>query len=67
MTIATQADALLLVVEMSTVRRETLAEARRMLEACPARALGLVATERNRARGHDYLRNGHRRMNVADG
>jgi tyrosine-protein kinase len=67
MTIATQADALLLVVEMNTVRRETLTEARRMLDACPARALGLVATERNGARGHDYLRNGYRRMKVADG
>ena len=66
MTIATRTDALLLVVEINTARRETLAEVRRMLEASPARALGLVATGCNGARAHEYLRNGHRTKKVAD-
>jgi capsular exopolysaccharide synthesis family protein len=66
MSIATQTDALLLVVDVNTVRRETLAEARRMLEACPARALGLVATGWDGARTHEYRLNGYRRVKAAD-
>jgi capsular exopolysaccharide synthesis family protein len=64
MTIATQTDAVLLVVDVNTARRETLAEARRALEACPARALGLVATGWNGVGAHEYRRNGHRRAKV---
>ena len=62
MSIATQTDALLLVVDVNTVRRETLAEARRVLDSCPARALGLVATGWNGAGTHEYRRNGYRRV-----
>jgi hypothetical protein len=36
MTIATQTDAVLLVVDVNEVRRATLTEMRRVLEACPA-------------------------------
>jgi succinoglycan biosynthesis transport protein ExoP len=66
MTIATQTDAVLLVVDVNTARRETLAEARRVLEACPARALGLVATGCNGAGTHEYRHNGYRRTKAPD-
>ena len=66
MTIATQTDAVLLVVDVNTARRETLAEARRVLEACPARTLGLVATGCNGAGNHEYRHNGYRRAKAAD-
>jgi Mrp family chromosome partitioning ATPase len=62
MSIATQTDALLLVVDVNTVRRETLAEARRVLEACPAQTLGLVANGCNGAGTHEYRHNGYRRV-----
>ena len=67
MTIATQTDAVLLVVDVNTARRETLAEARRVLEACPARTLGLVATGCNGAGNHEYRHNGYRRAKAPDG
>ena len=66
MSIATQTDALLLVVDANTVRRETLAEARRVLEACPAQTLGLVATGWDATGTHEYRRNGYRRVKAAD-
>jgi len=66
MSIATQTDALLLVVDVNTVHRDALAEARRVLDACPAQALGLVATGCNVAGKHEYRRNGYRRAKAAD-
>ena len=62
MTIATQTDALLLVVDVNAVRRATLAEMRRVLDACPALTLGLVATGCNGADHREYRRNGDRRQ-----
>lgn len=44
MTIAPEVDALVLVAGVDRVRRETLAEARRVLEACPTYTLGVIAT-----------------------
>jgi polysaccharide biosynthesis transport protein len=61
MTIATQTDALLLVVDVNAVRRATLTEMRRVLDACPALTLGLVATGCNGADLRGYRRNGDRR------
>ena len=66
MTIATQTDAVLLVVDVNEVRRATLTEMRRVLEACPAMTLGLVATGWNGADHRGYRRNGDRRQGVAD-
>ena len=47
MTIATRADALVLVAGLNQVRRASLAETRRVLEACPALKLGFIATGGN--------------------
>jgi capsular exopolysaccharide synthesis family protein len=44
MTVATQADALILVAAVNQVRRATVDETRRVLEACPTPKLGLIAT-----------------------
>ena len=44
MTIASHADALILVAEVDRVRRETLVETRRVLERCPTFTLGVIAT-----------------------
>ena len=66
MTIATQTDAVLLVVDVNDVRRATLTEMRRVLEACPAVTLGLVATGWNGGAHRGYRRNGDRRQGVAD-
>ena len=44
MTIASHADALILVAEVDRVRRETLVETRRVLERCPTFTLGAIAT-----------------------
>ncbi len=66
MTIATLTDAVLLVVDVNTARRDTLAEARRVLDACPAQALGLVATGCHSAGKHEYSRNGYRPAKAAD-
>jgi polysaccharide biosynthesis transport protein len=43
-TVATRADALILVAGVTQVRRATLAEARHVLEACPTVKLGFIAT-----------------------
>jgi capsular exopolysaccharide synthesis family protein len=43
-TIATRTDAVILVAGVNQVRRAALAEARRVLEACPALKLGFIAT-----------------------
>lgn len=56
MTVATRADAVILVAGVNQVHRATLDEARRVLEACPAAKLGVVATggkgwDRGRLRG----------------
>jgi capsular exopolysaccharide synthesis family protein len=44
MTVATHADALILVAGVNQVRRATLDETRRVLEACPTPKLGVIAT-----------------------
>jgi capsular exopolysaccharide synthesis family protein len=44
MTIASHADALILVARTDRVRREALVEARRVLERCPTFTLGVIAT-----------------------
>ena len=44
MTIASHADALILVAGLERVRREALVETRRMLERCPTFTLGVIAT-----------------------
>jgi Mrp family chromosome partitioning ATPase len=44
MTIATNADALILVAGVGRVRRESLVETRRVLERCPTFTLGVIAT-----------------------
>lgn len=44
MTVATHADALILVAGVNQVRRATLDETRRVLEACPTPVLGVIAT-----------------------
>jgi capsular exopolysaccharide synthesis family protein len=67
MSIATNADGLLLVVDVTTARRETLMDARRLLEACPALALGLVATGSNGVTHDGYRRNGNRRLRLGNG
>jgi Mrp family chromosome partitioning ATPase len=54
MTIATRADALILVAGLNQVRRATLAETRRVLEACPALKLGFIATGGNGGGGYGY-------------
>jgi capsular exopolysaccharide synthesis family protein len=56
MTVATRADAVILVAGVNQVHRATLDEARRVLEACPTAKLGVVATggkgwDRGRLRG----------------
>ena len=66
MTIATQTDAVLLVVDVNTVRRATLTEMRRVLDACPALTLGLVATGCNGANNHEYRHNGDRRQGATN-
>ncbi|HEY3764929.1 MAG TPA: polysaccharide biosynthesis tyrosine autokinase, partial [Gaiellales bacterium] len=54
MTIATRADAVVLIAELHEVRRASLAETRRMLDACPARKLGFIATGSNGASAYGY-------------
>ena len=44
MTIASHADALILVAGIDRVRREALVETRRVLERCPTFTLGVIAT-----------------------
>ena len=44
MTVATHADALILVAGVNQVRRATVDETRRVLEACPTPKLGVIAT-----------------------
>jgi polysaccharide biosynthesis transport protein len=63
MTIATRADALILVAGLNQVRRASLAETRRVLEACPALKLGFIATGSNGGGGYGYQypSAGHRR------
>jgi Mrp family chromosome partitioning ATPase len=62
MAIATAADAVVVVTELNEIRRVTLAEARRILEGCPARKLGFIATGSDGASrygyGYGYRRNG---------
>lgn len=54
MTIATRADALVLVAGLNQVRRASLAETRRVLEACPALKLGFIATGSNGSHPYRY-------------
>jgi capsular exopolysaccharide synthesis family protein len=54
MAIATRTDALILVAGLNQVRRASLAETRRMLEACPALKLGFIATGGNGSGGYGY-------------
>jgi capsular exopolysaccharide synthesis family protein len=58
MTIATRTDALILVTAVKQVRRSTLAETRRALEACPTPKLGFIATGTNGRIHLDGLRLG---------
>jgi capsular exopolysaccharide synthesis family protein len=44
MTIAKHTDAVILVARVNRVRRESLVETRHVLDACPARKLGVIAT-----------------------
>jgi capsular exopolysaccharide synthesis family protein len=62
MAIATSADAVVVVTELNEIRRVTLAEARRILQSCPARKLGFIATgsEGGSGYGYGYGANGHR-------
>ena len=62
MAIATSADAVVVVTELNEIRRVTLAETRRILEACPAQKLGFIATGSDRASGYSdaYRSNGHK-------
>ncbi len=60
MTIATRTDGLILVAGLNQVRRASLAETRRVLEACPALKLGVVATGSNGGGVYGYSRNGRR-------
>jgi capsular exopolysaccharide synthesis family protein len=52
MTIARHADAVILVTEVNHVHRPTVAEARRVLEVCPALVLGFIATNGTRDDGY---------------
>ncbi len=54
MAIATRADAVVVVTELNEIRRVTLTETRRILEGCPARKLGFIATGSNGASGYAY-------------
>jgi tyrosine-protein kinase len=54
MAIATAADAVVVVTELNEIRRVTLAEARRILEACPAQKLGFIATGSDGGPGYSY-------------
>ena len=58
MTIATRTDALILVAGVNQVRRATLAETRRVLEACPAFTLGFIATGSNGGGRYPYRKRG---------
>jgi tyrosine-protein kinase len=64
MTIATRTDAVVLVAGMHQVHKASLAEMRRVLDACPARKLGLIATGSDGGGaygyGRRYSRNGAR-------
>jgi capsular exopolysaccharide synthesis family protein len=64
MTVATRTDALILVAGVNQLRRTTLAETRRVLETCPARKLGFIATGSNSDGRYD--RNGKPPRRVAD-
>ena len=67
MTIATRADALILVAGLNQVRRASLAETRRVLEACPALKLGVIATGGNGGGRYRYeYPNAGRREEPAD-
>ncbi len=57
MAIATHADGLILVAGLNQVRKASLAETRRVLEACPAVKLGFIATGSSAGAGYGY-RNG---------
>jgi succinoglycan biosynthesis transport protein ExoP len=46
MVIAKHSDAVILVAQVNQLRRETLAETRRVLDACPALKLGVIAAAR---------------------
>jgi tyrosine-protein kinase len=62
MVIATSADAVVVVTELNAIRRLTLAETRRILESCPARKLGFIATggDSGSGYGYRYRSNGHK-------
>jgi polysaccharide biosynthesis transport protein len=60
MTIATRTDGLILVAGLNQVRRASLAETRRVLEASPAFKLGVVATGSNGGGVYGYGVNGRR-------
>jgi polysaccharide biosynthesis transport protein len=54
MTVATHADALILVAGVNQVRRATVDETRRVLEACPTAKLGVIATGEAADRGRRF-------------
>jgi succinoglycan biosynthesis transport protein ExoP len=59
MTIASHADALILVAGVGRVRREALVETRRVLERCPTFTLGVIATRcKATGRGNQGWRSG---------
>jgi capsular exopolysaccharide synthesis family protein len=60
MAIAMRVDALLLVVDVNTIRRDTLSEVRLALDDCPATAVGVVAIGADGAARQGYRRNGIR-------
>lgn len=55
MTIAPHADALILIAGVGRVRRQALAETRRVLERCPTFTLGVVATDGTAAERDEVL------------
>ena len=66
LTIATRTDAaLILVAGVNQISRATLAETRRLLDACPALKLGFIATGSNGG-GRDPYRNGKRQQRIPD-
>jgi capsular exopolysaccharide synthesis family protein len=64
MAIAMRADALLLVVDVNTMTRDTLKEMRQALDDCPALTLGLVTLDTSNNAAHGHRRNGHRRWKL---
>jgi capsular exopolysaccharide synthesis family protein len=54
MTLSARIDALFVVTRLNVVRRQMLAEMRRLLEACPAAAIGFVLTDAQLEEAYGY-------------